>query len=163
MSAVPQPRPSPMVERFLATLHARGINGHCPFCQKNSWIILENPASIPVYESTMQLRMPGTNMPMATMICNNCGWSGFFSLGALGLLRPQNAAPGAATMANSGAPVGGDPAPPTAHSRRIICRRRKPRDQHGPRPRARRGVTGIAPAPDLRCQCDSVERPSTGR
>ncbi len=111
MSAVPQPRPSPMVERFLATLHARGINGHCPFCQKNSWIILENPASIPVYESTMQLRMPGTNMPMATMICNNCGWSGFFSLGALGLLRPQNAAPGAATMANSGAPVGGDPAP----------------------------------------------------
>lgn len=93
MSVVPQARPSPMVEKFLATLHARGISGHCPFCQKNSWIILENPASIPVYEASMQLRMPGTNMPMATMICNNCGWSGFFSLGALGLLRPQTAPP----------------------------------------------------------------------
>jgi hypothetical protein len=29
-------------------------------------------------------------MPMAAMICRNCGFAGFFSLGALGLINNQN-------------------------------------------------------------------------
>jgi hypothetical protein len=44
---------------------------------------------MPVYELAGTVKFPGTSMPMAAMICRNCGFSGFFSLGALGLLNPQ--------------------------------------------------------------------------
>jgi hypothetical protein len=73
----------------IQALQTRGLTGECPLCKKNQWVVHEVPVSIPVYESAGNVQFPGTSMPMAAMICRNCGWSGFFSLGALGLINPQ--------------------------------------------------------------------------
>jgi len=70
-------------------LQTRGLTGDCPMCKKNTWVVHEVPVSMPVYELAGTVKFPGTSMPMAAMICRNCGFSGFFSLGALGLLNPQ--------------------------------------------------------------------------
>ena len=70
-------------------LQTRGLSGDCPMCKKNTWVVHEVPVSMPVYELAGTVKFPGTSMPMAAMICRNCGFSGFFSLGALGLLNPQ--------------------------------------------------------------------------
>ena len=70
-------------------LQTRGLSGDCPMCKKNTWVVHEVPVSMPVYELAGTVKFPGTSMPMAAMICRNCGFAGFFSLGALGLLNPQ--------------------------------------------------------------------------
>jgi hypothetical protein len=73
----------------IQALQTRGLTGDCPLCKKNQWVVHEVPVSIPVYEPGGNVQFPGTSMPMAAMICRNCGWSGFFSLGALGLINPN--------------------------------------------------------------------------
>lgn len=84
------------------TLRQRGMSGDCPMCKKNDWVIQEAPVSMPVYEirgdQEGKVVSGGTTMPMAAMICKNCGFASFHSLGALGLIRtnkpgenPQNA------------------------------------------------------------------------
>ncbi len=80
----------------IQALQTRGLTGECPLCKKNQWVVHEVPVSIPVYEQSGNVSFPGTSMPMAAMICRNCGWSGFFSLGALGLINPQANQQGAA-------------------------------------------------------------------
>lgn len=81
----------------IQALQSRGLTGDCPMCKKNQWVIHEVPVSIPVYETTGRVQTGGTSMPMAAMICRSCGFSGFFSLGALGLINPQG---GQQTTAN---------------------------------------------------------------
>jgi hypothetical protein len=78
----------------IQALQAKGLSGDCPMCKKNQWVVHEVPVSVPVYEREGSVKFPGTSMPMAAMICRNCGFAGFFSLGALGLLNPQNQQPG---------------------------------------------------------------------
>ncbi len=74
-------------------LNARGLTGQCPMCKQNQWMLHDVPVSMPVYEATGAVTFPGTSMPMAAMICRNCGFAGFFTLGALGLINaPQSAA-----------------------------------------------------------------------
>ena len=70
-------------------LQSRGLSGDCPMCKKNQWVVHEVPVSIPVYETTGTVKVGGTSMPMAAMICRTCGFSGLFSLGALGLINAQ--------------------------------------------------------------------------
>ena len=81
-------------------LQARGLTGDCPMCKKNQWVIHDVPVSMPVYEASGSVQYPGTSMPMAAMICRSCGFAGFFSLGALGLINPQQA-PAAAAPAEA--------------------------------------------------------------
>jgi hypothetical protein len=92
----------PMFENYapavIQALQNRGLNGDCPMCKKNQWVVHEVPVSMPVYENKGsnegKVLYPGTSMPMAVMICRNCGWSAMFSLGALGLINmPQGATP----------------------------------------------------------------------
>ena len=88
----------------IQALQARGLTGDCPMCKKNQWVVHEVPVSVPVYEREGNVKFPGTSMPMAAMICKNCGFSGFFSLGALGLLNPNNQNP-----QQTATPVEGEP------------------------------------------------------
>lgn len=73
------------------TLRQRGMSGDCPMCKKNDWVIQEAPVSMPVYEirgeNEGKVVAGGTTMPLAAMICKNCGYTSFHSLGALGLIR----------------------------------------------------------------------------
>jgi hypothetical protein len=71
----------------IQALQTRGLSGDCPMCKKNQWVVHEVPTSIPVYETNGQVKIPGTSMPMAVMICRNCGFASFHSLGALGLIN----------------------------------------------------------------------------
>ncbi len=71
----------------IQTLQTRGLTGDCPMCKKNQWVVHEVPVSVPVYEVGGQVKFPGTSMPMAAMICRNCGFAAFHSLGALGLIN----------------------------------------------------------------------------
>jgi|GEM_PF-1449132 len=91
----------------ISTLQTRGLTGDCPMCKKNQWVVHEVPVSVPVYEVSGQVKFPGTSMPMAAMICRNCGFAGFFSLGALGLINNQGGQP-------SGVQSGASPEGPTA-------------------------------------------------
>jgi hypothetical protein len=76
----------------IQALQAKSLTGDCPMCKKNQWVVHEVPISVPVYETTGQVKFPGTSMPMAAMICRNCGFSSFHSLGALGLINNQGQA-----------------------------------------------------------------------
>ncbi|HVS73004.1 MAG TPA: hypothetical protein VHQ47_17240 [Phycisphaerae bacterium] len=78
----------------IQALQTRGLSGDCPMCKKNQWVVHEVPVSVPVYETSGQVKFPGTSMPMAAMICRNCGFSSFHSLGALGLINQNQAAQG---------------------------------------------------------------------
>ena len=71
----------------IQALQTRGLSGDCPMCKKNQWVVHEVPTSVPVYETSGQVKFPGTSMPMAVMICRNCGFASFHSLGALGLIN----------------------------------------------------------------------------
>ena len=73
----------------IQALQTRGLSGDCPMCKKNQWVVHEVPISVPVYETSGSVKFPGTSMPMAAMICRNCGFASFHSLGALGLINPQ--------------------------------------------------------------------------
>ncbi len=84
----------------IGALQSKGLTGDCPMCKKNQWVVHEVPVSVPVYETEGLVKFPGTSMPMAAMICRNCGFAGFFSLGALGLINNQNQA-----AAPAGTPV----------------------------------------------------------
>lgn len=89
----------------IQALQTRGLSGDCPMCKKNQWVVHEVPVSVPVYETSGQVKFPGTSMPMAAMICRNCGFSSFHSLGALGLINNQGqpqAQQGQATGATGG-------------------------------------------------------------
>ena len=90
----------------IQALQAKGLSGDCPMCKKNQWVVHEVPVSIPVYEGTGQVKFPGTSMPMAAMICRNCGFSALHSLGALGLINPQG------QQGQAAAPAPTDDAPP---------------------------------------------------
>jgi len=85
----------------IQALQTRGLSGDCPMCKKNQWVVHEVPTSVPVYENSGQVKFPGTSMPMAVMICRNCGFASFHSLGALGLIN-QNGPQG------TDAPMGTD-------------------------------------------------------
>ncbi len=92
----------------VGALQSKGLTGDCPMCKKNQWVLHEVPVLMPVYEARGdnegKVLFPGTSMPMAAMICRNCGFSGFFSLGALGLINaPQ---PGAGTPVPAVVPAG---------------------------------------------------------
>lgn len=76
----------------IQALQAKSLTGDCPMCKKNQWVVHEVPVSVPVYEISGQVKFPGTSMPMAAMICRNCGFSSFHSLGALGLINNQGQA-----------------------------------------------------------------------
>jgi hypothetical protein len=82
-------------------LQSRGLSGECPMCKKNQWVVHEVPVSMPVYEAEGKVQYPGTAMPMAAMICRSCGFAGFFSLGALGLLKAPAAAAPAEALAST--------------------------------------------------------------
>ena len=86
---------------------SRGLTGQCPMCKQNQWILHNVPVTMPVYESSGEIKYPGTSMPMAAMICRNCGFAGFFSLGAIGLINAQPPA-----TAEVAAPAGAPAAPP---------------------------------------------------
>jgi len=91
----------------VGALQSKGLTGDCPMCKKNQWVLHEVPVSMPVYEARGdnegKVLFPGTSMPMAAMICRNCGFSGFFSLGALGLINAPQAA-------GAGTPIPTEPA-----------------------------------------------------
>jgi hypothetical protein len=70
----------------IQTLQKKGMTGDCPMCKKNAWVVHEVPISLPVYETNGKVTFPGTSMPAAAMICKNCGFMSFHSLGALGLV-----------------------------------------------------------------------------
>jgi hypothetical protein len=80
----------------IQTLQSRGMTGACPMCKKNEWVVHEVPVSLPVYEMDGKVKVPGTSMPVAAMICKNCGFMSFHSLGALGLLNAINTQPATA-------------------------------------------------------------------
>ena len=82
-------------QAVLSVLQQRGVNGDCPMCKKKEWIIHDRPAGVPVFETEGQLQFTGTSLPVAVVICKNCGYTASFSLGALGLIG-NNGAPAAA-------------------------------------------------------------------
>ncbi len=77
------------VPAVVQALGQRGIKAECPLCRKNSWVVQDLPVSIPVYEKAGMVKFPGTSMPMAALICRQCGWTGLFSLGVLGLITQK--------------------------------------------------------------------------
>jgi len=77
-------------------LKKRELSGNCPMCGKNQWVVHEVPVSLPVYEEGGQVKFPGTSMPMAAMICKNCGFTSLHALGPLGLLNKVPPAPATA-------------------------------------------------------------------
>lgn len=72
-----------------AALEKKGLAGVCPMCHKNEWVIHDVPVAVPVYDAASgTLKIPGPNLPMALIACRHCGWTAFFSLGALDLADP---------------------------------------------------------------------------
>ena len=85
-------------------LQQRVAKPECPLCKHAQWVINDVPVSAPVFEKTGEIKFPATAMPLAALICRNCGYTALLSLGALGMLR-QNA---------NAAPVAGGTPPDTA-------------------------------------------------
>ncbi len=70
-------------------LQQRGLEGECAVCRKKGQQMIHGlPIAVPVYEEAGEVKYPGTSMPAAAVICNQCGAVQFFSLGALGLISP---------------------------------------------------------------------------
>jgi hypothetical protein len=80
------------VPAVVQALQQRGIKGECPSCKKSMWVVHELPISVPVYEKNGDIKFPGTSMPMAALLCRQCGWTGLYSLGVLGLISAEQQA-----------------------------------------------------------------------
>ncbi len=74
-------------------LQQRVAKPECPLCKQTQWVINDVPVSAPVFEKSGEIKFPGSAMPLAALICRNCGYTALISLGALGMIKPNAAAP----------------------------------------------------------------------
>ena len=72
---------------LVSRLAEKSANVNCLSCAQNNWAILEDAALIPQWIN----QLPAPGIPVAVMICNNCGFTRSHALGAIGLL-PQDEA-----------------------------------------------------------------------
>lgn len=71
---------------IISKLTTRMPNLHCPMCGKNHFTIMEGYFTSVLQSDLNSLQLTGMNMPTVALVCNNCGFVSYHSLGALGLL-----------------------------------------------------------------------------
>lgn len=76
--------------QIIKLLEERGANAPCNRCGKNNFTLVDKYTSFPLQdELDGTLRIGGPNIPVALVICTNCGAIAIHALGALGLLTAQ--------------------------------------------------------------------------
>ena len=67
---------------LLKALTERGASPSCSACGKNNWAVVPDSLVLPVATNLI----PAPGIPVATLLCNNCGNARSHSLVVLGLL-----------------------------------------------------------------------------
>jgi hypothetical protein len=81
--------PGDYQQKVIEALGNKKINVVCELCSKNNWAVADQPVSLPITDLSGSLRIPTPQIPVAALICNNCGNVRIFALGVLGLLPKE--------------------------------------------------------------------------
>jgi ribosomal protein L37E len=78
-------------ENIINMLDKREANRPCHRCGKTNFSLLDKYSNIFLNENVNgDLHIGGPTVPVAIVVCNNCGAITFHAIGALGLLPPQD-------------------------------------------------------------------------
>ena len=83
------PLPGDFKAKLLQRLAERGVRPQCEVCGQNNWAALEQAIGLPITDLSGSVVIPTPQIPVAALICNNCGNVRTLALGALGLLPEQ--------------------------------------------------------------------------
>lgn len=73
-------------DAIVARLAARGFQGRCPMCGKNSFVLMDGYFNTQVINHVLPgVPSPSSNMPTIAVICSNCGFISHHAIGALDL------------------------------------------------------------------------------
>ncbi len=71
--------------RIIAALKAKGAPRTCPLCGTNQWLMAGGFYYLTAQMSPPNISVGGAGMPLAAVICVNCGNTQFINLVQLGL------------------------------------------------------------------------------
>ena len=72
---------------IIKLLKERGATNPCQRCGKSSFSVIDNYSTLNLHnELDGSIRISGPNVPVALVVCTNCGAITAHALGALGLL-----------------------------------------------------------------------------
>lgn len=71
---------------IVKTLTDRGAIRPCPRCGRPDFSLAPGLFSHPLQYKVSSLNLGGQNIPVAVVVCNNCGYLSEHALGTLGLL-----------------------------------------------------------------------------
>lgn len=77
--------------QLLGALQKRGVRPQCEVCGQNTWSVVDQPIGLPITDLTGNVVIPAPQIPVAALICNNCGNVRTFALGVLQLLPTPDA------------------------------------------------------------------------
>lgn len=77
-------------QRIADELTKRGATRACPRCGQSQFTVLDGYFNHPIQgELSGNLVIGGPSIPVAVVVCNNCGFLSEHALGALGLLPKE--------------------------------------------------------------------------
>lgn len=77
---------SPLRQKIIDALNARGAMRPCSCCGKQKFALLDGFSRIHQQTDPSTVNLGGPTVPCAVVICENCGNVNLHALGALGLL-----------------------------------------------------------------------------
>jgi len=57
----------------------------CPFCGHSNWVLVDGLVTLPLSDNLGTFQLGGAMMPLAALVCEQCGNASFFNILVLGL------------------------------------------------------------------------------
>lgn len=73
-------------EAIADALCSKGIDKACPMCGNDHWSVSESVTSLPLYTDLLCERRKWEHIPVAILVCENCGFISLHSPFTLGLM-----------------------------------------------------------------------------
>lgn len=88
--------------QIIAKILGKNPNIECPMCHHRHFALLDGYITENIQNNYKSIIVGGgTILPLATIICENCGFIAQYSLGALGLMEDQSQISNPDTISNS--------------------------------------------------------------
>lgn len=75
-------------DRIAAAISEK-VKAPCPRCGNTNFVVMDGYFCFVLSPSPKDIRLAGQVMPCAAVLCDNCGFSAFHSIGALGMMPKE--------------------------------------------------------------------------
>ncbi len=78
-------------KEIVAALESKKVKAICPMCNNDKFQLAPGYFVNVIQNATQEIELSGPSIPVAVLLCNNCGFVSQHSLGKLGLLSEDAA------------------------------------------------------------------------